>query len=71
MRQQEHKIKKIKFYKGMSADEIPSELTGIEYEIVYQYYVMRYKIDKIAFNLNYSYDNVYKIKAKIVKIFHA
>lgn len=63
----EHQIKKIKFYKGMLAEDIPSELIGIEYEIIYQYYVKRYKIDKIAYNLNYSYDNIYKIKAKIIK----
>lgn len=63
----EHKVKKIKFYKGMSAEDIPKELVGIEYEIIYQYYVKRYKLDKIAFNLQYSYDNIYKIKAKIIK----
>ena len=60
----EHKIKKIKFYKGMNKDDIPQELTGIEYEIIYQYYVMRYKLDKIAYNLNYSKDNINKIKAE-------
>lgn len=63
----EYKIKKTKFYKGMLAEDIPEDLVGIEYEIIYQYYVKRYKIDKIAYNLNYSYDNVYKIKAKIIK----
>lgn len=63
----EHKVKKIKFYKGMSAEDIPKELVGIEYEIIYQYYVKRYKLDKIAYYLQYSYDNVYKIKAKVIK----
>ena len=63
----EHKIRKIRFYKGMSVDDIPKELSGIEYHIIYQYYVKRFKIQKIAFNLNYSYDNIYKIKAKVVK----
>lgn len=63
----EHKVKKIKFYKGMLATDIPVELCGIEYEIIYQYYVMRYKLDKIGYNLNYSSDNIYKIKAKILK----
>lgn len=63
----EYKIKKTKFYKGMLAEDIPEDLVGIEYEIIYQYYVKRYKIDKIAFNLNYGYDNINKIKAKIIK----
>lgn len=63
----EYKVKKIKFYKGMLAEDIPKELIGIEYEIIYQYYVKRYKIDKIAFNLNYSSDNIKKLKAKILK----
>ena len=63
----EHKVKKCKFYKGMLAEDIPKELVGIEYEVIYQYYVLRYKLDKIAYNLNYSADNIYKIKAKIIK----
>jgi accessory gene regulator protein AgrB len=63
----EHKVKKIKFYKGMLAEDIPDDLVGIEYEIIYQYYVKRYKLDKIGYNLNYSSDNIYKIKAKILK----
>lgn len=63
----EHKVKKIKFYKGMLAEDIPVELVGIEYEVIYQYYVKRYKLDKIAYNLNYSADNIYKIKAKVIK----
>ena len=61
----EYKIKKMVFYKGMK--EIPKELKGIEYEIMYQYYIKRYKLDKIAMNLNYSVDNIKKIKAKILK----
>ena len=63
----EHMVRKIKFYKGMSIDDIPKDLVGNEYEIIYQYYVKRYKLDKIAFNLNYSKDNINKIKAKIIK----
>lgn len=63
----EYKVKKCKFYKGMLAVDIPAELHGIEYEIIYQYYVLRYKLDKIAYNLNYSKDNINKIKAKILK----
>lgn len=63
----EHKVKKIKFYKGMLAEDIPDDLVGIEYEVIYQYYVKRYKLDKIAFNLNYSKDNINKLKAKIIK----
>ena len=63
----EHKIKKAVFYKGMSAEDIPKELVGIEYEIIYQYYVKRYKLSKIAVNLSYSYDYIYHLKAKIKK----
>jgi hypothetical protein len=63
----EHKVKKIKFYKGMLAEYIPVELVGIEYEVIYQYYVKRLKLDTIAYNLNYSYDNINKIKAKIIR----
>jgi hypothetical protein len=63
----EHKVKKIKFYKGMLAEDIPDYLVGIEYEVIYQYYVKRYKLDKIAYNLNYSKDNINKIKAKVIK----
>lgn len=63
----EYKVKKIKFYKGMLAEDIPDDLVGIEYEVIYQYYVKRYKLDKIAYNLNYSKDNINKIKAKILK----
>lgn len=63
----EHKVKKIKFYKGMLAEDIPVELVGIEYEVIYQYYVKRLKLDTIAYNLNYSYDNINKIKAKIIR----
>ena len=65
----EYKVKKTKFYKGMLAENIPKDLVGIEYEIIYQYYVLRYKLDKIGYNLNYSSDNIYKIKAKILFFF--
>ena len=61
----EYKFKKNVFYKGMK--EIPSELNGIEYEIMYQYYIKRYRLDKIAMNLDYSVDSIKKIKAKIIK----
>ena len=63
----EYKIKKTIFFKGMLVDNIPHELKGIEYEIIYQYYVKRYKLENIAINLNYSVDNIKKIKAKIIK----
>ena len=43
------------------------EELGIEYDIILQYYVKRYKLDKIAINLNYSVDNIKKLKAKIIK----
>lgn len=58
---------KIVFYKGMTEDDIPKDLVGIEKEIVLQYYIKRYKLDKIAFNVGYSVDNVKKLKAKIIK----
>lgn len=61
----EYKIKKITFYKGMK--EIPPEIKGIEYDIMYQYYVKRYKLDKIAMNVGYSVESVKKIKSKILK----
>ena len=61
----ECKFKKITFYKGMK--EMPKDLQGIEYDIMYQYYVKMYKLDKIAMNTGYSVDNVKKIKAKIIK----
>ena len=44
---------KIVFYKGMTEDDIPKDLVGIEKEIVLQYYIKRYKLDKIAFNVGY------------------
>ena len=51
----------------MTEDDIPKDLVGIEKEIVLQYYIKRYKLDKIAFNVGYSVDNVKKLKAKIIK----
>lgn len=60
-------VKKTIFYKGMKIDELPKDLKGIEYEIIYQYYVKRYKLGYIAYNLNYSIDNIKKIKSKILK----
>ena len=51
----------------MKVDELPKDLKGIEYDIILQYYVKRYKLDKIAINLNYSVDNIKKLKAKIIK----
>lgn len=58
---------KIVFYKGMKEEDLPKDLYGIQYQIMYQYYVKRYKLDKIALNVNYSVENVKKIKAKIIK----
>lgn len=63
----EYKVKKTIFYRGMSATEIPEELRGIEYEVINQYYVKRYKLEKIAYNLSFSVDNIKKIKSKIKK----
>ena len=55
------------FYKGMTIDEMPKDLVGIEKDLMVQYYIKRYKLDKIAFNLGYSIDNIKKMKAKIIK----
>lgn len=63
----EYKLHKVVFYKGMKVEDLPKDLKGIEYEIMYQYYVKRYKLDKIAINLNYSIDNIKKLKAKVIK----
>lgn len=63
----EHKLHNVVFYKGMKVEDIPKDLKGIEYDIIYQHYVLRYKLDKIAINLNYSVDNIKKLKAKIIK----
>lgn len=58
---------KVVFYKGMKEEDLPKDLCGIQYQIMYQYYIKRYKLDKIALNVNYSVENVKKIKAKIIK----
>lgn len=50
----------------MKVEDLPNDLVGIEYEIIYQYYVKRYKLGKIAMNLNYSIDNINKIKKKVI-----
>lgn len=60
-------VNKTTFYKGMEEIDMPEDLVGIEREIMEQYYIKRYKLDKIAFNVNYSVDNVKKLKAKIIK----
>lgn len=62
-----HITTKLVFFKGMSEDDIPMDLVGTERIIMVQYYVKRYKLDKIAFNVGYSVDNVKKIKSKILK----
>ena len=58
---------KTTFYKGMNADELPNDLSGVEYDIMNLYYVERRKLDYIAYAVNYSVDNVKKLKAKILK----
>ena len=63
----EYKLNKVVFYKGMKVDDLPKDLKGIEYDIILQYYVKRYKLDKIAINLNYSVDKIKKLKAKTIK----
>lgn len=63
----ELKIKKNIFYKGMKENELPNDLKGVDYDIVYLYYVKRIKLENIATKINYSIDNVKKKKAKIIK----
>ena len=55
------------FFKGMRKEELPKTLRGIEYQIMYQYYVKRDKLDKIALDLNYSTSNVKCLKSHILK----
>lgn len=63
----ERKIPKVIFFKGMEVEDLPKDLVGIEKDLMIQYYIKRYKLDKIAFNLGYSVDNIKKIKSKIIK----
>lgn len=63
----QYKLCKTVFFKGMEYKDIPSDLAGIEYKIIEQYYIKRYKLDKIAINLGYSVDNIKKLKSKIIK----
>lgn len=58
---------KTTFYKGMTSDELPSDLKGIDYDIMNLYYVKRKQLEYIAGAVNYSVDNVKKLKAKILK----
>lgn len=58
---------KTTFYKGMNADELPNDLSGVEYDIMNLYYVKRKQLEYIAGAVNYSVDNVKKLKAKILK----
>ena len=55
------------FFKGMTKEELPKNLRGIEYQIMYQYYVKRDKLDKIAMNLGYSASNIKCLKSHIMK----
>ena len=63
----QYKMYKVVFFKGMRVDELPKDLKGIEYDIMYQYYVKRYKLDKIAISVGYSVDNIKKLKSKVIK----
>jgi DNA-directed RNA polymerase specialized sigma subunit len=55
------------FFKGMTKEELPKNLRGIEYQIMYQYYVKRDKLDKIAMTLGYSTSNIKCLKSHIMK----
>lgn len=64
--------KKIGITKGMSEDDLKSiieneDINELEYNILRDYYVKRYKLNKIAIKYDYSIDNINKIKAKAIK----
>ena len=63
----EYKVKKTIFFKGMTKEQLPTDLKGVEYDIMYQYYVKRYKLEYIAQKVSYSISNVKQIKANILK----
>lgn len=63
----EYKIKKIVFFKGMTKEQLPNDLKGIEYEIMYQYYVKRNKLEYIAQKVGYCLSNVKTLKRNILK----
>lgn len=63
----EYKIKRLVFFKGMSKEQLPKDLLGIEYEIMYEYYVKRNKLEYIAHKVHYSLSNVKQLKATILK----
>ena len=63
----EYKVKKTIFFKGMSKEQLPIDLKGVEYDIMYQYYVKRNKLEYIAQKVSYSISNVKQIKANILK----
>lgn len=63
----EYKVRKVVFFKGMSKEDLPTDLQGIEYEIMYLYYVKRCKIEYIAQKVHYCTSNVKQLKANIIK----
>lgn len=63
----EYKIRKIVFFKGMTKEQLPTDLKGVEYDIMYLYYVKRYKLEYIAQKVGYSTSNTKLVKANILK----
>lgn len=63
----EYKVKKTIFFKGMSKEQIPTDLKGIEYNIMYLYYVERQKLEYIAQKVGYCLSNVKTKKREILK----
>lgn len=63
----EYKIKRMVFFKGMTKDQLPKGLVGVEYEIMYEYYVKRNKLEYIAQKVHYSLSNVKQLKSNILK----
>ena len=62
-----------KLYKGMPIDEFNNKITkvtdkdSLQYKICYMYYIERKSELQISHNVNYSIDNIKKIKSKINK----
>ena len=63
----EYKIRRMVFFKGMTKDQLPKDLLGIEYEIMYEFYVKRNKLEYIAQKVHYSLSNVKQLKSNILK----
>ena len=54
-------------YDETIATYVDGNLQGVEYEIMYLYYVKRCKLEYIAQKVHYSTSNVKQLKANIIK----